>query len=268
MKPRRFLSKQVGVISILTRLSLLHFQVMCSGMKINGAQHSFTGKMAIRAGAKCGPMIDLLMPYGADINAPPSGAGRTALQHAAAIPGGNLPRMRKLIAYGADVEQCPAPFWGRTAVQEASHYGSFDAVVALVDEYNADVNGQTAMGSGPLTALEACALRGSIFNTGHSSIPTLAFLLRRGARLTPNVLHFAAAKGEEDTVKLLLAYGAQIYDAPTPFEHEPIPRGNNHPLGKDALETAQTNRQDRQASARIARTYNKRNSLVVTFYYL
>ncbi|KAG9188109.1 hypothetical protein G6011_02032 [Alternaria panax] len=222
----------------------IYKKLLEAGADANGKQHPSTCKTAIQAGAKCGPMIDLLMAHGAKINAAPSIPGRTTLQHAAAMPGGNLSLMRKITGYGADVNQGPAPSWGRTALQEASHYGSYGVVVALAEEYNANINGPTAIGRGPLKALEACAFRGSISNLGHTSLHILEFLLEKGANITPNMLQFTAAKGKEDTVRVQLSYRAQIYIPPTPFEHEPIPWGNYRPLGRDMYNTARMNYQE------------------------
>ncbi|EQB58950.1 hypothetical protein CGLO_00728 [Colletotrichum gloeosporioides Cg-14] len=93
-------------------------------------------------------MIDLLLEYGADVNAPAArDSGATALQLAAIQ--GRLGVARRLIDLGANVNAPRANKNGRTALEGASEYGRLDMVHLLLD------CGANVVGDGCLQYLKA-----------------------------------------------------------------------------------------------------------------
>jgi ankyrin repeat protein len=82
-------------------------------------------------------LVELLLEYGADVNAPPAERhGATALQFAAI--GGYLGIAHLLLEMGADVNAAPAPFEGRTAFEGAAEHGRVD-MVQLLRNAGADI---------------------------------------------------------------------------------------------------------------------------------
>lgn len=76
--------------------------------------------------------VNLLLDYGADVNARPRiRTTRTALQYAAEL--GNLDMVRLLISRGADVNSSASPYGGATAVQFAAMSGNCNLVAYLLD---------------------------------------------------------------------------------------------------------------------------------------
>jgi ankyrin repeat protein len=82
-------------------------------------------------------LVELLLEYGADVNAPPAERhGATALQFAAI--GGYLGIAHLLLEMGADVNAVPALFEGRTAFEGAAEHGRVD-MVQLLRNAGADI---------------------------------------------------------------------------------------------------------------------------------
>ncbi|KAF2180086.1 ankyrin, partial [Zopfia rhizophila CBS 207.26] len=89
----------------------------------------YTGlQIACRDGNKA--IMELLLGYGANVNAPPvERYGATALQFAAI--GGYLGIAFLLLAKGVDVNVPPAEFEGRPALEGAAEHGRIDMVQLL-----------------------------------------------------------------------------------------------------------------------------------------
>ncbi|KAL2847496.1 ankyrin repeat-containing domain protein [Aspergillus pseudoustus] len=82
-------------------------------------------------------IINMLLDFGADVNAPPAYySGATALQYAAMQ--GMLPVAIKLLELGADVAATGAPYDGRTAIDGAAERGRLDILQLLLDKYPED----------------------------------------------------------------------------------------------------------------------------------
>jgi ankyrin repeat protein len=87
-------------------------------------------QMASRDGVK--EIVELLLEYGADVNAPPTKEfGATALQFAAIK--GLLGIAYLLLQYGADVNAPAAEVGGRTALEGAAEHGRVDTVQLLLN---------------------------------------------------------------------------------------------------------------------------------------
>ncbi|KFA79216.1 hypothetical protein S40288_02350 [Stachybotrys chartarum IBT 40288] len=85
-------------------------------------------QIACRNGNKA--IVELLLEYGANINAPPAKRyGATALQFAAI--GGYLGIAFLLLEKGADVNAPPSEFGGRTALEGAAEHGRIDMIQLL-----------------------------------------------------------------------------------------------------------------------------------------
>ncbi|KAI1486889.1 ankyrin repeat-containing domain protein [Biscogniauxia mediterranea] len=99
-------------------------------------------QIACRDGNKA--IAELLVEYGADVNAPPAEKyGATALQFAAI--GGYLGIAYFLLQKGADVNARPAAFEGRTALEGAAEHGRIDMVQMLVNA-GADISEEGGQG--------------------------------------------------------------------------------------------------------------------------
>ena len=115
-------------------------------------------------------MVDTLLEYGAEIDAPSHAPnGRTALQGAAER--GNYDLVKRFLFLGADVNAPASLFNGRTALQAAVEQGSPEVIDLLIGS-GADVNANASQEDG-LTCLEA-AIKGK-------KVELVSFLLNKGA---------------------------------------------------------------------------------------
>ncbi len=132
--------------------------------------------------------------------------GLTPLQYAVMTAGPRV--MREILDAGADVNAATAD--GVTAL----HMAAYDPEkTRLLVSRGANINAATKAGETPL--LVAAARSGAM--------ETIAFLLSKGADVTakasggfsgPTALHRAAANGDLPLLRLLLANGAKVADAP------------------------------------------------------
>jgi ankyrin repeat protein len=102
-------------------------------------------------------MVEMLIMVNADINAPASWGGYTALQEAA--KGGHLEVLERLIIANANIN-APASWGGYTALQEAAKCGHLEVVERLIMA-NANINAPASK-IGGCTALQAAAEGGHI----------------------------------------------------------------------------------------------------------
>ena len=86
------------------------------------------------------PLLKLLIQYGAEVNAKPAySSGATALQYAAIT--GNFEVLNTLLKEGANINAPRSEYKGRTAIEGAAEYGHLDMVCYLL-EAGADVRGR------------------------------------------------------------------------------------------------------------------------------
>ncbi|SPO07209.1 uncharacterized protein DNG_09903 [Cephalotrichum gorgonifer] len=124
------LISQMGRLDDLQRSRLSSF-ALCEAIELNHDE------VACQNGNKA--IVDLLIEYGADVNAPPAERyGATALQFAAI--GGYLGIAHTLVQKGADVNAPPAPHEGRTALEGAAEHGRNDMLQFLMNS-GADISG-------------------------------------------------------------------------------------------------------------------------------
>ncbi|KAI5923670.1 ankyrin repeat-containing domain protein [Camillea tinctor] len=108
-------------------------------------------QIACRDGQK--DVAELLIEYGADVNASPAEVyGATPLQFAAI--GGYLGIAHYLLEKGADVNARPAEFGGRTALEGAAEHGRID-MVQLLKNAGADISEEGGQGQWERAMLRA-----------------------------------------------------------------------------------------------------------------
>ncbi|KAL8799699.1 MAG: hypothetical protein Q9182_005708 [Xanthomendoza sp. 2 TL-2023] len=149
-------------------------------------------------------LMQLLIDYGADVNAPPGDDGMHALCFAANV--GHIGGIDLLLDHGAAINQCSSVplFDGYTPLIAAAREGHMAACQLLLSR-GADVNG-TRYYSPLIAAL----------NAGHMTVVQL--LLSYGANAdTPDVgerhdyaLHTAVLRKHEEIVRLLIEAGADV----------------------------------------------------------
>jgi ankyrin repeat protein len=176
---------------------------------------TFKGCTFLQTAVKRGhlPVVELLLTYGADLNAGPGDLcqGRTALQSAAEH--GHLQLVTFLVQKGADIYSKPAQTGGLTALQAAASRGHLEILRYLIIEHKADVNEEPCKVNGR-TALQAAA------ENGH--IAAVDFLLRNGAKVNAapcdqkgrTALQASAGNGHFTIVKMLLENSAEVNASP------------------------------------------------------
>lgn len=203
------LNCQVGVMKVL----LDHGTDVDSAPPDGKSLFVSRGQTALQIVAKTGDLhaIDLLLSYGADVNAPSSQFGMTAFQ--AAAHGGHVEAMGVLLEHGADIN-APASRNGMTALQAASEGGHLKAMEFLITQ-GADVDEVPASYSG-MTALQAAA------KGGHLDAARL--LLLKGA--TADWVSLTFAKKNPEMSELISNYRRNQnpllfgqYSPPPPLSH-------------------------------------------------
>ncbi|KAL2036493.1 hypothetical protein N7G274_010759 [Stereocaulon virgatum] len=125
------------------------------GADINAPADARYGRTALQAAAKTGncELVQQLLRAGADVDAAASPTGgRTALQ--AAVEHGSIELVKTLIEAGGNIHVAASEKAGRTCLQAAAEYGHVELVQLLLS-VGADVNSPAAPGSDGLTALQA-----------------------------------------------------------------------------------------------------------------
>jgi ankyrin repeat protein len=127
---------------------------------------------------------------------------------------GNLEIVRSFIAHGANLN-APSRS-GDTPLVEALHIGDLEIARALIDA-GADVNLQSAGSHADLPLHAVCKLPARKYPPGRSTAATIAsLLLAHGAmanafdRSGVAPIHHAAASGNEEVIKVLLARGVSV----------------------------------------------------------
>ncbi|KAJ5511137.1 hypothetical protein N7453_003240 [Penicillium expansum] len=154
-------------------------------------------------------VVQALLAAKADVNAPPSLGGRTALQAAAGE--GYLDVVQALLAAKAEVNAPPTKYIGRTALQAAAEGGYLDVVQALL-EAKADVNAPPEYSG--RTALQAAA------GGGHLNVVQALLAAKADANAPPSerdltALQAAAGGGHLNVVQVLLAARADVNASPS-----------------------------------------------------
>jgi ankyrin repeat protein len=152
--------------------------------------------------SKSMPLMELLIQFGANINAPARGQiSETPLQ--AACKSGNLKAVKLLLSLGAEINAPPALRNGATALQFAAISGHVGIASLLLDN-GADVNAPAVKFNGR-TALEGAA--------EHGRIDMLSLLLHAGACIEgpgnvqySRALQFAARNGHKAVGRLLESF--------------------------------------------------------------
>lgn len=175
-------------------------------------------RTALQAAADGGfkDVVELLLDYKADVNAPPATVfGRTALQ--AAAGSGNLDIVEILVLEAnANVNALPAEQYGRTALQAAAEGGHLEVVRFLIN-YSAKIDSAPGEKFGR-TALQAAA--------GAGWVDVVDLLLTKERFLVNSdnedpaeiggrtAIQAAAAGGHERVVEMLIAAGADVSAQP------------------------------------------------------
>lgn len=149
-------------------------------------------------------VVQLLLDWGADVNAPASNRyGSTALQAAAHTEDANLVSL--LLENDADVNAPAGQNGGRTALQAASETGNEDLVTQLF-VHGGDINAEAAVTNG-LTCAQAAVSSGNFF--------LVDMLLIIGAEINApsngkTILQVAIEKRSQPGVERLIQAGAHI----------------------------------------------------------
>jgi ankyrin repeat protein len=175
-----------------------------AGADVKLANRQGLTPLALAAANGSAPMLKVLLDAGADANAPDP-ANQTPLMLAAGV--GSLDAARVLLEHGATLDAKDAQF-EQTALMVAVRE-NHPQVVKLLVELGADVNAKTRVGPTP-----PFILPNSVPGFGHGIGIVRGGSPDRGRRspapggLSP--LQYAARDGRLDTVKILLAAGADI----------------------------------------------------------
>jgi ankyrin repeat protein len=184
-------------------------RLLQAGAEVN-APASERGHTAIQVAARCGNLtiVERLLQAGADVNAPAAPTkGHTAIQAAAIF--GNLATVERLLQAGADFN-APATTWGNTALQGVAISENLTIVERLL-EAGADVNvpganceGYTAYSQGYTQCYTAIQAAAYLGN-----IAITERLLQAGAdandrgSCNKSSLEIAEMRGNIETVNLL-----------------------------------------------------------------
>src|SRR5688572_26154698 len=168
---------------------------------------SSTGATALMWAVTDLEKVRLLVERGANVNARSTNLGRTALLIAAGYPG-SVPVLSYLLDKGADL---------RAKDRNGEHafgfaVGSADIeVVRFLVERGFDVNEPGAGGTLPLTRAIA-----------RPYMPTIEFLLTKGARVGPNVLINATQWQDAALIERMIEMGANINARNSAFGRTPL----------------------------------------------
>jgi len=175
-----------------------------AGADVKGANRQGLTPLALAASNGSATMLKLLLDAGADVNAF-NPANETPLMAAAAV--GNLDAVRVVLEHGGTLDT-KDPQFEQTALMVAVRE-NHPQVVRLLIELGADVNAKTRLGLTP-----PFILPNSVPGFGHGIGIVRGGSPDRGRRApTPGAmspLQYAARDGRLDTVKMLLASGADI----------------------------------------------------------
>jgi ankyrin repeat protein len=184
-------------------------------------------QVAARWGHK--DIAQLLMRFGADVNAPAHGyGGITALQGAAR--NGDVDIVKLLLRAGADVNASPSVL-GRTALETALLYNHLEIAklflesgVNLYDQAQSTLQYAVELGD-PLETVQLLLDHMTEYHDVHlkvsasdaiweENIELVRLLLERGVLDKPSGLRDAIGNSDLELVELLLYYGADVNDIP------------------------------------------------------